>query len=745
MSIAIKAPDFGGDAVGHLPDACTPRDLFRHLLNCEEDVHYFEPAYKFAVAALDRADVPSIEAGSASGAVAALLDWASAELSARPVIDNYASSWPMRVVREFAPAGLNDGAWLSGLGRANVVENEVGMKVIKQLMIRYSDPGVHESYVQRYQSLLRSIGVIPASISRWEPDDTAPCADISYEHALLGPALALFPIALRPETVGFNLWMAALGPCPLLESLTEELRGHNANLQYFDMHQGEALRDLAIQTAVLCLEEEGDVETSFLRLARGFAAAHHSYRRWEEAMLGRNVPMTPRDFVLDTIRQKAYFALGHHTRISFGKTRLEDLFRGGRAGHEAILDHLVTSGLVYPGSPEDSPFMSHSISFDGPMFEVFTASEQRDLREWIIGLKDQVEVPPQKSPVPLQGEYAPPQDPESLHRYAMAHYGRMSMIDHVYYGSNADQYPPVRVFARTMLDMFLKKLSDLFQNDPRLAGSPPPKWSERALAEMVMERHERNVRARPVNNPSPPAVVEAVPAEPGKPKKPKRPTIHIAFDGQWLQGFLDVHRSDREEYGWLFRIYASEQGDGDMAWNHNRILRLAVSAAGPEVMLPATDRAFYEFCDVPPISLMTLAASLCTRHFMPELLGGNLGVEVTGVGGSYLDSWRKFVSEDNNHWAALSFRLHNSIDNYVSGHTKWSMAAVQAFMAQVEESAPSAVESQWQRIWRVWRLQEIVEHGTEDEQRALQEAIGGDVSNLAPIPASLESLAAASA
>ena len=49
--------------------------------------------------------------------------------------------------------------------------------------------------------------------------------------------------------------------------------------------------------------------------------------------------------------------------------------------------------------------------------------------------------------------------------------------------------------------------------------------------------------------------------------KPEKPSIAIAFDGVWLQGFADVHRSDREEYGWLFRIYASEQGDGSMDWN----------------------------------------------------------------------------------------------------------------------------------------------------------------------------------
>src|SRR5947199_8004378 len=247
---------------------------------------------------------------------------------------------------------------------------------------------------------------------------------------------------------------------------------------------------------------------------------------------------------------------------------------------------------------------------------------------------------------------------------------------------------------------------------------------------MVVEQHERNIQSRPKNS------GERIYAPMNAPK-PDKPSIAIAFDGVWLQGFADVHRSDREEYGWLFRIYASEQGDGIMDWNHNRIMRNAVSQAGPEAMLPATDRRLYEFCQVNPMNLMLVAASLNTRHSLPELLGCNLGIEATGVGGGYLDSWRGFVAKTDNHWAALSFRLHNSIDNYVTGHTKWSLSAIQAFMARVQESAPAAVEAQWQRIWRVWRLQDILEHGTAEEREALRDALGFDASSMAPIPAAL--------
>ncbi|HTV23274.1 MAG TPA: hypothetical protein VMG12_31515, partial [Polyangiaceae bacterium] len=69
-------------------------------------------------------------------------------------------------------------------------------------------------------------------------------------------------------------------------------------------------------------------------------------------------------------------------------------------------------------------------------------------------------------------------------------------------------------------------------------------------------------------------------------------------------------------------------------------------------------------------------------------------------------------------------RLHNSIDNYADGHTKWSLAAVQAFLRRVKSGTPEAVERQWVRVWRLWRCQDILTHGTDAERAALAEHFG---------------------
>ena len=146
-------------------------------------------------------------------------------------------------------------------------------------------------------------------------------------------------------------------------------------------------------------------------------------------------------------------------------------------------------------------------------------------------------------------------------------------------------------------------------------------------------------------------------------------------------------------------------------------------------MLPKTDPRLYQLFDVGAGALATLAASLNTRRFMPELLGMNLAIEATGVGGMYLERWRRARGKGAK-WKALAFRLHNSIDNYADGHTKWSLSAVQSFMRRVQRASPAEVQTQWHRVWRLWRVQDILTHGTDGERAALSEHF--NLTSLAP-------------
>jgi len=689
--------DFG--PVAHLDRPCTPRELFCRLQNVEENVHYVEPAYRFARAALGHADV--VGAKLSQGGAATFVDrlFESGRTSPPTLLpERFATSWPLRVVHEFAPVGLTDGAWLQGLVRLHVVETRAGMKALAQLMRRFGGPGAGESYAERYAALLRSVGVPPAAVVRCDLAETGACAEISFEHALLGSCLSLFPSVFEAETVGFNLWMAALGPCPLLDHLEQQLRSEGASLAYFQMHDREWMATRARETCEALLEERGDDATR-ARIHAGFAAAERSYRRWESAMLGRNVPLTPREFVLETIGAKARFALGHHGALSIGGRALEGFLRGDTRAHEDLLDHLANSEWIAPGDPARSRLLNESMSFGGAMFDVFTPAEKRDWREWVSGLGDSPRPPSRKSPVPLEGAYAPPHDPDALTAHVTTEYSALTMAELLYRLINADRYPGSRLFGRRLVATGVATIRSALSD---LEGDPPP-YSEQLLAGLIERNHRANVRGRPK---------EVHVRRPGK-----KPLIGVFLDGVWLQGFADVSKIHLEEYGWLFRIYASELGDGNLEWNHNYIARKRLEHEGTPEAHRLTDRALYESdaYDIQLSDLLIVAVSLNPRRFLAELLGFNLGMEAKYVGGAYVTNSRR----SDNPWAALYNRLHNSIDNYATGHTRWSAAALAAWMARVAEAVPGAASEQWARAWSLWRVQEVLEHGTPEQRRVL--------------------------
>ena len=376
------------------------------------------------------------------------------------------------------------------------------------------------------------------------------------------------------------------------------------------------------------------------------------------------------------------------------------------------------------------------------MFDVFTPAEQGSLREWIASLPESRRASP-PDPVPLEGTYTPPHDPTSLRNHAIEQYAGLPPEELFYRLLNADLYPPVRIFGRMVASQALEALASALE-DPRLDSAVPPPYSERVVAEMVVDNHARNVRLRaegqrscagPAKQASDAPVAGAQNARDGVAS-----LIHASataegahtwrpgapLDGCWLGGFADVHRIALEEYGWLFRIYTGERGDGHLEWNHNYILRRMHIENGmpPEhALLSLRDRRLYDVVEVTVAEIIMIAMALNTRYFLPEMLGMNLFIEAKGVGGYYLTT-EQAAEQAGKKWTALSMRLHNSIDNYASGHTQWSVAAIQAFMARVQDAGPQVRADQWHRIWRLWRFNELRDYGTTEQQRVLEELLG---------------------
>jgi hypothetical protein len=606
-------------------------ELFRGLVVApEERPDMLQPAFEFALGALAAVSFPAAtpERGAlGEHALDDLIAWATDDASRR-VPEEVSPARAAWIAREFAPLGLTDGAWLVGSVMANAIESEVGMSLLAQLMLRFGDPGLTDSHARRYEALLRSLGSSPDGLLEgW--DEQAACLEVSYRHALLGLSLGRFPTALGLEMLGLNLWMSAVGPCPLLARLLVPLSRREACVRYFRDTDREPLRRLARRGLKHALDG-ADAERALERIRRGFLAAHAGYSSWAQAMCE------------------------HGEQV------------GRRSDTSAVAEGASTC------APPEAAARLQQFALD---------------------------------------RYATLPNPALYHRFA-----------------NADCYPAVSSFGQLFVTRALQRLSDALDTDERLSSMTPPPYSERLVAEMVAANHDKNVatRSKP-NAATAPGSGEAAPSQ--APEEDDDKYIGALFDGCWLQGFADLRRTGFEEYGWLFRIYASEHGDGDLSWNHSRIFNLAFAERGLEVTWPKTDERLYQLFDVAVGSVAKLAIALHTRHFMPEILGMNLGIEASGVGGSFIDTWKSAEGKGRK-WQALAARLHNSIDNYADGHTKWSLSAVQSFMRRVKDAAPDELQPTWHRLWRLWRVQEILAHGSQAERDALAEHL--DLRSLVP-------------
>lgn len=81
--------------------------------------------------------------------------------------------------------------------------------------------------------------------------------------------------------------------------------------------------------------------------------------------------------------------------------------------------------------------------------------------------------------------------------------------------------------------------------------------------------------------------------------------------------------------------------------------------------------------------------------FMPEILGMNLAMELSGVGGSYRSA-RRFLRHYG--FSTAFVDLHNTIDNVSTGHSAWAVDAIDAYMRQVAASKPAELAEHWQRV-----------------------------------------------
>ena len=173
----------------------------------------------------------------------------------------------------------------------------------------------------------------------------------------------------------------------------------------------------------------------------------------------------------------------------------------------------------------------------------------------------------------------------------------------------------------------------------------------------------------------------------------------MLLDGSLLHGFTDYQQVATDIGRLLFRTYWDELGDCRPERNHPRIYRQLLEEMG--VDLPPTaswafassdrldDRSF-------ELPVYWLSIGRRPRTFTPEILGLNLAMELSGVGGSY----RSARLALRRHGFSTRFvDIHNTIDNVAAGHTAWAADAVDTFIATIGDTHGRAAQlDAWERV-----------------------------------------------
>ena len=173
----------------------------------------------------------------------------------------------------------------------------------------------------------------------------------------------------------------------------------------------------------------------------------------------------------------------------------------------------------------------------------------------------------------------------------------------------------------------------------------------------------------------------------------------VLLDGSLLHGFTDYQQVATDIGRLLFRTYWDELGDCRPARNHPRIYRQLLEEMG--VDLPPTaswafassgrldDRSF-------ELPVYWLSIGRRPRTFTPEILGLNLAMELSGVGGSYRSAR---LALQRHGFSTRFVDIHNTIDNVAAGHTAWAADAVDTFVATIGDTHGHAAQlDAWERV-----------------------------------------------
>jgi hypothetical protein len=596
-----------------------------------------------------------------------------------------------RAALGWAPLGLAAGAWLQWLTSPGTADEPLFLRILR---LYASDVGAGRPAAARgsaYLGLLRHLraseNAVPLARLANDPriDDTA----------FRLPAMLLLmsrrPDDFCPALIGADLCLRSVGFPPPLALAHPGTPADWTAIDYSHARDEGAAPSVECRAVAEALARESTEVAAGVRA--GFAWALAALRDQSETLLDQlRASLDPAYDMAELIRLRAREgSVYHHDFLVEGRP-LATWLTECRDDPQPFLDVLARSKLVKPGRPSASQLLGGLVSERGPMFRIFSPDDLAVISRWIEALPTgggTTRRTPVAGPRPA-GRGRPDELLALLERAEPPGHEPASLREAYYLLMGRTLGPRLRDWALRYVRGWLAR------SRHRLDASAVPlprQWRAEGLRPWLQAQHDRHSGEFESTADAPLPSREAVVDD------AVQTALLTLIDGSWLQGFTDYELAASEIGHSLFDTYWDELGNGEPVLNHPLIYRAVLKEM--DVDLPPT--ASREFAEWPgfraesfELPVYWLCVGRFPRTFLPEVLGLNLAMELSGVGGAYRRAGQALRKYGFN---TRFVDIHNTIDNVATGHSAWAADAIDTLMTGLPDSyGPGGRAETWERV-----------------------------------------------
>lgn len=587
-----------------------------------------------------------------------------------------------------APIALAGGCWLDVVSQPATQPSVIVNHLLRQHIVLKGGGNIHRSSYHLRRRALEQHGVFLPEIGGDDFLRSADARPLTSLHASFYLALSRLPAAFLPEVIGVHYAFYALGVDDLLYG-TSPLLDEPSAREVLDEY-------LALTRQSVAGRVERRRLLTAIRLVRRLESEHVGMmRRLAEWCDGLSLDAK----VAAIVSRHAPYAGRQHGSVRVGGRPLTETFADPDFDVASFLRDLRESPHLKP-RPNGSCRFLDALTFGGSMFGVFDRREAATLRAWVASVHAGS---PPASEIPVNrvgddraehwGNAIAGGTPSDVRFVQPATYDDRELFHRLV---NIEHYPNALAQARERADRALADGEILFVHGAEGTFSDAS-WFDYS-AEAFRQRVDAIYWGKLVGPYQP---LEEIPDRDEVIFGQALLALSALVDGAWAGRIGNLGRYQRRSDGLVFSVYADEMGLGELEKNHVALIRQVLGNLS--IRLPhIRDEAFRDQSELPDTTYAYALHQLCISLFPDtlynEILGFNLGIELSGLGRQRMHEIQKLRA----HGLDASYEeIHLTIDNLSAGHARQATDAIVTYLDDVERGCGAeTVQAEWRRIWR---------------------------------------------